>query len=65
MVVTEKLSGKSYDPECTTEWTRSISDTIKDKLQGQSEDKVMQWCTGFVIFRTDGSISACLDLRSV
>ena len=34
LVMTEKLSGKTYDPESTTEWTKSISDTIKNKLQG-------------------------------
>jgi hypothetical protein len=34
-VLSEKLSGKTYDAEQATEWTSTITDTIKDKLQGQ------------------------------
>lgn len=33
-VLNEHLSGKSYDAEETTEWTRRISDDIKLKLKG-------------------------------
>ncbi|XP_076454210.1 dynein light chain Tctex-type protein 2B-like [Babylonia areolata] len=39
MVVTEHLSGKAYDSECATDWTKSISDTIKDKLQEMGYDR--------------------------
>lgn len=36
MVLTDKLSGKVYEPDNATEWTRTISDTIKQKLKGQA-----------------------------
>ncbi|KAK7090427.1 dynein light chain Tctex-type protein 2B-like [Littorina saxatilis] len=39
LVVTEELSGKTYDSENTTEWTKKISDTIKDKLQEMGYDR--------------------------
>lgn len=33
-ILNEELSGKQYDAEETAKWTRTISDSIKDKLKG-------------------------------
>lgn len=38
-VLNEHLSGKSYDAEETTEWTRRISDDIKLKLKDLGYDR--------------------------
>lgn len=35
-VLNEHLTGKTYDTEETTEWTRRISDDIKLKLKGRT-----------------------------
>ncbi|XP_025078531.1 tctex1 domain-containing protein 2-like isoform X2 [Pomacea canaliculata] len=39
MVLTDKLSGKVYEPDNATEWTRTISDTIKQKLKDMGYDR--------------------------
>lgn len=38
-VLAENLAGKHYDPEQTTEWTKNICDTIKNKLQEMGYDR--------------------------
>ncbi|KAL8593911.1 hypothetical protein ACOMHN_048348 [Nucella lapillus] len=39
MVLTSTLSDKLYESESATEWTKAISDTIKDKLQDMGYDR--------------------------
>ena len=33
-VLNEELSGKQYDPDEATAWSKQISDTVKEKLKG-------------------------------
>ena len=34
-IVNEELNGKQYNAEETVNWTKAISDTIKNKLKGK------------------------------
>ena len=36
----EFLTGKEYDTEATTEWTKLLSDDIKTRLKGKHRDPI-------------------------